>query len=107
MQDLTSLLLPYPCQDNVDLQETEKRHKAKEFHSYDFESGMEQSVHILMYCCIEANVFNQEVDDTNHVAGSGLNVIQRSPAPKNINTTVMSTEILNPTKIIKKQISST
>ena len=54
-----------------------------------------------MYCCIEVNVFNQEVDDTNHVAGPGLNVIQRSPVPKNINTTVISTEILNPTKIIE------
>lgn len=61
---------------------------------------------ILMYCCIDANVFNQEVDDTNHVAGSGLNVIQRNPVPKNINATVISTEILNPAKIINVQIPS-
>ena len=59
-----------------------------------------------MYCCIAANVFNQEADDTNHVAGSGLNVIQRNPVPKNINATVISTEILNPAKIIYVKISS-
>jgi len=54
-----------------------------------------------MPCCINAIVFNQKFDDTNHVAGSGLNVIQRNPVPKNINATVISTEILNPAKIIK------